>query len=763
MRIDINLLNKDVNIPKELIEVADGDELIARIFYNRGYKNPDTVRQMLKDEYYNPTEVNEFEGIQRAVYRILEAADKGEKVCVYGDYDVDGVTSTVILVECLSLFLEKVIYHVPDRFTEGYGMNLEVIERLAREGVSLIITCDCGISNINEINRAKELNMDIILTDHHNIPSELPNADVILNPKLLQEGHKARNISGCAMAYFLCLALLKSKGLEEKSEDYLDMLALSLIADVVSLNGENRYLLKKAIPKLFNTKREGLVKLLEIASKTSELSTEEDIAFQIAPRINAAGRMESARLPVELMLCKDPYNAGEMAQKIDYLNIERKRVQQEIIDQAIEQVETKKKNKTVLVLYSDFWHHGIIGIAAGRVCEVYRKPAILLSLKEDGKTVVGSARSVEEINIYELIKECSGKLLKYGGHSQAAGLSLMKENLQDFVSEIEFLAEKKHFVSDTISVDVDLELEIDSITMEFYERLLTAGPYGEGFEAPLFVSYGLNVLSDRKTEKNHHIMILEGKNNTRVSAVKWFGEDKSLQGKVFDVIYKISKNTYRGNSSIQLTLVHMLEGTGEIQKVFRGDIIDERGIGLNILGQKYEKALFFYEGLSSKCSLAKTVNRFTITKADSLVLLSPPPNTEIFREIVALSNPHNIIINFSIMPDYSFRGFVTNLLGVIKHTVTKDMGNGDVEAIAIKLGVEESLIKSALRFLKAAGKINYLLSEDDTKVFLFKGDGTISDNMALLEKRLRNALLEKKAYQQFVLKTEVINFRKYLK
>ena len=192
------------------------------------------------------------------------------------------------------------------------------------------------------------------------------------------------------------------------------------------------------------------------------------------------------------------------------------------------------------MLYSDF---GIMELSIARqVCEVYRKPAILLSLKEDGKTVVGSARSVEEINIYELIKECSGKLLKYGGHSQAAGLSLMKENLQDFVSEIEFLAEKKHFVSDTISVDVDLELEIDSITMEFYERLLTAGPYGEGFEAPLFVSYGLNE-RDRKTEKNHHIMI-EGKNNTRVSAVKWFGEDIA-SGKVFDVIYKISKNTYR--------------------------------------------------------------------------------------------------------------------------------------------------------------------------------------------------------------------------
>jgi len=763
LNIKINLLNKDVPIPTGLIEAADGDELIARIFYNRGYKNPDTVRQMLKDQYYVPTDVNEFKGMDKAVERILKAAEMGEKVCVYGDYDVDGVTSTVILVECLRLFLDKVVYHVPDRFTEGYGMNLEVIEKLADDGVTLIITCDCGISNINEINRAKELGMDVILTDHHNIPPELPKADVILNPKLLEEGHKARNMSGCAMAYFLCLALLKSKGLEEKAEEYLDMLALSLIADVVSLNGENRYLLKKAMPKLFNTKRVGLVKLLEIASKTSELSTEEDIAFQIAPRINAAGRMESASLPVELMLCTDPYKASEMAQRIDFLNSERKRVQQEIIDQAIEQVETKKKNKTVLVLYSDYWHHGIIGIAAGRICEMYRKPAIFLALKEDGKTVVGSARSVEEVNIYELIKECSDKLLKFGGHSMAAGLSLLKENLQEFVTEIELLAEKKHFIGDTVSVDVDMELEIDSITEELYERLMAAGPYGEGFEAPMFVSYRLKVLSDRKTEKNHHIMVLEGKSNTRISAVQWFGEDKSLQGKVFNVIYKINKNTYKGKSNLQLTLVHMIEGEGEASRVFNGEIIDERGSSINLLKEKYLQALFFYEGLSSKCPLPSAVDRFDIKKADNLVFLSPPPNTEIFREIVTLSNPRNIIINFSVLPDYSFKGFVTNLLGLIKHAVTKDKGIAYIDTLAIKLGAEENIIKSGLKFLKAAGKIDYILSEDETMAFLFKGNGTADINMVLAEKRLRNALLEKKAYQQFILKTEVENFKEYLK
>lgn len=763
MRIKINLLNKDIHIPDDLVEAAGGDELIARIFYNRGYKNPDTVRQMLKDEYYIPTDVNEFKGMQKAVERILKAADCREKVCVYGDYDVDGVTSTVILVECLSMFIADVVYHVPDRFTEGYGMNLEVIERLAADGVTLIVTCDCGISNINEINRAKELGMDVILTDHHNIPSELPNADVILNPKLLEEGHKARNLSGCAMAYFLCLALLKKRGLEEKAEDFLDMLALSLIADVVSLNGENRHLLKKAIPKLFNTKREGLIKLLDIASKSNKLSTEEDIAFQIAPRINAAGRMESARLPVELMLCKEPYTAAEMAQRIDFLNSERKRVQQEIIDQATEQVETIKKNKTVLVLYSDFWHHGIIGIAAGRICEVYKKPTILMSLKEDGKTVVGSARSIEEVNIYELIKECSGKLLKFGGHSQAAGLSLLKDNLKDFITEIELLAEKKHFIGDTISVDVDMELEIDDITEKLFEKLMTAGPYGEGFEAPVFVSYNLKVLSDRKTEKNHHIMVLEGRNSSRISAVKWFGEDKSLQGKVFDVIYKISKNTYKGNSNLQLTVMYMLESEGEVRRVFKGEIIDERGCDIKLLAKKYSQALFFYEGLSSKCPLSGTVDRFGIDRTDNLVLLSPPPNTEIFREIVALSNPQNIIINFGILPDYTFKGFVTDLLGLIKYIVAQNSGTSYIESMAIKLGVEESIVKAGLKFLKAAGKISYILSEDDLTVFLYKGDGSVENTVALAEKRLRNALMEKKAYQQFILKTEIENFREYLK
>ena len=526
MDIKVNILNEKAVIPKEVLDACGGDELIARIFYNRGFKNPAIITQMLNEHLYKPTRTEEFPNMKRAVDRISKAIAREEKICVYGDYDVDGVTSTVTLVECLSFFTPSVIYHVPDRFTEGYGMNEDVVIELSQKGVSLIITCDCGISNMSEIAVAKQLGMDVILTDHHNIPDEFPPADVILNPKLLDEGHRARNISGCGMAYFLCLALLESKGLQEKASDFLDLLALSLIADVVSLNGENRYLLKKALPVLFNTKRTGLKELLNIAEKNGRLESEEAIAFQIAPRINAAGRMETARIPVELMLCKDADRAREMAEKIDLLNIERKRVQQLIIDKAVEMVETKKKNKTILVLFNEFWHHGIIGIAAGRICELYRKPTILLSLKEDGNTVVGSARSIEEINIYELIKSCSRKLLKFGGHSQAAGLSLKKDDLDDFTREIETAAENKYYIKDQISVDVDMELKIERVTDELYARIESAGPYGEGFEAPQFYTREIRVVSDRKTE-NHHIMVLEDQSQNRISAVKWF-EPRSL-------------------------------------------------------------------------------------------------------------------------------------------------------------------------------------------------------------------------------------------
>ncbi|MCX8130462.1 MAG: single-stranded-DNA-specific exonuclease RecJ [Clostridia bacterium] len=773
MQVSFNILNKGMKIPAELIEAAGGDELIARIFFNRGYRDPKNVKQMLKEELYEPTNPYEFPDMAGAVERIDKAIASGEKIAVYGDYDVDGVTSTATLVQSLRIFSDKVIYHVPDRFTEGYGMNADVIRDMGVRGVSLIITCDCGISNINEIGIAKELGMDVIVTDHHNLPEQLPPADYVLNPKLLAEGHRARNLSGCGMAYFLCSALLYSKGMENKADDLLDLLALSLVADVVSLNGENRYLLKKAIPVLFNTNRIGLKELFTIIEKTAKMQSEEDIAFQIAPRINAAGRMETARLPVELFLSGNRQESEEIALKIDFLNKERKRVQQEIINQAIAQVEDKKKNKTVLVLFNEYWHHGIIGIAAGKVCETYRKPAILLSMKEDGKTVVGSARSVESINIYELIKECSSKLIKFGGHSQAAGLSLNRDDVEAFTIEIERLAERRFFIRDTIQIDVDAELDLGEINEELNNRLISAGPYGEGFEPPFFATRNVTVVSDRKTEKNHHIMVLAGENGIRIPAVKWFGENKSLQDKKFDIAYKVGVNTYRGNSEIQLTLDSLLETEGNPVKAFSGRFIEGRGFSLAELLKKHKNSLIFFEGLRANCPVRNTVTRYNIHKTDNLILLSTPASTIILREAISLANPENVIISFLYNPDYSMKGFLVNLLGVIKYLINNESGKSNFESLSSKLCVEEGIIKAALKYLKSLGKVEYSVNlgeealqfymPDDNRTGIDMKTSGFDKSPKKYESNLKEALAEKSSYQQFLLKLEIEKFNEYLK
>lgn len=762
MNVRINILNEDNKIPQELVEAANGDELIARIFYNRGYKDSQTIKQMLNDEIYLPTQPSEFPNINKAVDRIVEAIDKKEKICIYGDYDVDGVTSTVVLVECLKQFTESVIYHVPDRFLEGYGMNKDVIKDISLKQVGLIITCDCGISNIAEVNYAKELGMDVIITDHHNVGDELPKTNIILNPKLLSSGHRAANISGCAMAYFLALAILEKYNMKEKACELLDMVALSLVADVVSLNGENRYLLKKGMKELFNTKRVGLLALFEIIEKISKINNEEDIAFQIAPRINAAGRMDSARLPVELFLCNDKEIAKDMALKIDHLNQERKRVQQSIIDQAIEMVENKKKNKTVLVLFNEHWHHGIIGIAAGKICETYRKPTIMLSLKEDGSTVVGSARSIDEINIYELLKECKESLLKFGGHSKAAGLSVKKENVENFTSQIERVGEEKYYIKDEVVIDVDLEIDLDSIDEDLYERINKAGPYGEGFRPVRFFSRDGTVINDRKTQKNHHIMVISGKNDSRISAVNWFGEDKDFKDKNVELIYKIGKNSYKGSSNIQLTVELILENSEATHKKFKGTFIDERGKSIDEIVSTYSDLEVFYEGFNISDINMPLFNRHNIKKGKRLVFLSTPVNTELFKEIILLANPKEVILNFSKNPQYEFKDFMLNFMGVVKYVVQKEAGKINLDEFSMKLCVEEGIIITALKYLKLQGKLNYLL-DDKNNVHIFRDERKIDSLSVLYEKTLKGALMEKNAYKNFLLNININEYKEYMK
>lgn len=547
----IRLKNEKNKTPKELIEACNGDEIIARILFNRGIETIEQLKEIIHIDSYIPFNSLDFPNIDKAIEIILDSIDNEEKIAVYGDYDVDGVTSTTILVDALENIGAKVTYHLPDRFSEGYGMNIEVVRKLAEEGVKTIVTCDCGISNFNEINEARRLGMKVVLTDHHTIGEEIPDADVVINFKLLPEGHKARDISGCATAYHLINAIYTEIGRDDAYK-YLDLVALSIIADVITVRNEARYLLIQGMPFLLNGNRTGIKALLDLIG--GEIKTEEDIAFQISPRINAAGRMETAAIPVEMLLTKDYGRAYELAQQIDLLNIERKNIQQEIFEEAKRQVEEEKTSKNILAIYGEGWHHGIIGIVAGKVCETYGKPSLIMTLNEDGETIVGSARSTEDVNIYEVLKKHENYLVKFGGHSGAAGFTLNKSQLKEFVKALEihgdiYLASKEENI-----VCADMELNLNQINYDLVDRIESLSPYGEGFDRPIFCNMELNVIADRVTPKGHHFPVLEDKEGNKINALLWFGGNDSLEGQKISARYTITESVFNGEKELKLQL-----------------------------------------------------------------------------------------------------------------------------------------------------------------------------------------------------------------
>lgn len=756
-KINVKVLNKNEAMSPELISYCKS-ELIARIFYNRGFKTVEDIKKITEYQEYIPTTTKDFKDLEKAVELIFYHINNNHKICIYGDYDVDGVTSTAVLVETLKKFTSNICYHVPDRFTEGYGMNAGVIKSLFGD-IQLVITCDCGISNINEIGLAKELGMDVIVTDHHTIGDTLPDANIILNPKLLENTHPARNISGCCMAYFLCLGILEHAGLQGESEDLLDLVGLSLIADVVPLHGENRYLLKKGIPHIIETKRTGLRVLIDLISQNSKLETEQDIAFQIAPRINAAGRMESATLPVELLLTNDQIEALKISEKIDYLNTQRKNNQEEIFEEAKQMVEQKKKNKKILVLYSPHWHHGIIGIVAGKICENYNKPTILLSDKEDGELVVGSARSTDDINIYELLKNSQNKLNKFGGHSKAAGLSVKKEFLEDFIKEIEVNADIQFAQMNEINVEADMELDISNIDNHLYDVIRQGGPYGEGFDEPLFYSKTLEIITDRITQKGHHFFVLADTKNNRIEAVKWSLGMENVQGKTFDAVYTINLNTYKEQNKIQLGIKYLIESNKKLNiNVFSGDIIDRRQDNLYDIFKTYSGKVY-YEGLQSNQLQYDIIDSENLISCDALILYSLPQTPELLREVVAKTNPRLLILNLSGTEDYEFNNYIKNFLSVVKHVIHNKKGEEYLNYFSKALCVQESIIKLTLNYLQDRGIIKYIIDNMSGLLTVDKGDN-IDNKNDYMKKKLIEELKEKTAYVNYLRKMPLEEFKK---
>jgi len=572
--------------PEEIYKkFEDLPKTVVDLLYARNINTQEEAETFLYPEYSR--DVHDpflFKEMKKSVKRIFKAIEKKEKIAVYGDYDADGVSGATILFSVLTAIgAEKnnIIVYLPHRETDGYGINNKAIEKLKAEGASLLISCDCGISNTPEVAFAKKQKIDVIITDHHSIPDEIPDAYSILHPKLPEETYPDKNLAGGAVAFKLAQGLLHehkksgeelSTGNSHEAEEkwLLDMVAIASVADMVPLIGESRTLTKYGLLVLSKTRRIGMQKLLleaKLMNNDGTLKNEitaDTIGYKIAPRINAAGRLVHANVAYKLMITKDPIEAVDLAFTLEQNNKERQKITEKAIKEAEEQIKKEKEEKPVLFVINKKWPSGIVGLIASRLKESYSKPAVAMT--ERDASIVGSGRSVSHFNFIESIQESSEFFSKFGGHPMAFGFSLKEEELLENMKKALYtkFEEKTKGIDTTPILKIDAEMRLSEINWSLYDELEHFAPFGKGNEKPLFASKGVKLkkLTPLGKDKKHAKLQFEGDNRALKMAIIWnyFTEEyykKFKEGDEVDIAYDLEVNEWNGNRELRIRVVDM--------------------------------------------------------------------------------------------------------------------------------------------------------------------------------------------------------------
>ena len=550
---------------KEIAEKLGVSALTALLIYNRGQITPEKAEAFIsakEGNYYDPFSMPDME---KAVDRILKAAENKEKTVIYGDYDVDGVTSVSILYMYLTELGLSPEYYIPSRRSEGYGVNNEAIKQFAEKNISLMITVDTGVTALDEVKFASSLGIDCVITDHHECLAELPEALAIVNPRRADSKYPFCELAGVGVVYkLLCAIEERLAGNSDKVKKYIDLVAIGTIADVMPLVDENRLLVTEGLDMLNKTPRMGISSLLKAASqndkksKSSQKITSSMISFTIAPRINAAGRIESAEKAVKLFLGRSPSDADIMAEELCEINRRRQAEENRIIEEASKKIKDSFdfENDRVIVLAEENWHHGVIGIVASRITERFAIPSILISFDENnvGK---GSGRSVKGVNLVDALTYCSDLLIKYGGHELAAGLTVSREHFDAFKERInQFVRENVSEKSQAIVIEADAYINPEDVNLDQAKELFLLEPYGVANPSPTFFMSSLKVRDIISLAEKHTKFILE-RDGVQLTAL-YFGHSRAslpiYKGDTLDVAFTMGINEFRGVTDVQIIL-----------------------------------------------------------------------------------------------------------------------------------------------------------------------------------------------------------------
>lgn len=546
----INEISNKYNITK----------LLAQILVNRGITEEKEIRTFLeptRNDFYDPFLLPDME---KAVDRTIEAINNQEKVMIFGDYDVDGITSVTVLKKFLKERGLETGYYIPNRLEEGYGLNKEAVEKIIEQGYTLIITVDCGISGIEEIEECNKLGVQTIVTDHHEQGENIPNAYAVIDAKRKDNKYPFRELAGVGIVFKLIQAISTKLNLEEKEYlKYLDIVAVGTISDIVPLINENRVIAKLGLMLIKMTKNIGLRELI-IASNYKQIDSN-TISFGIAPRINACGRMGHQEEALKLFLTDNIVEAKEITNKLNKYNSERQEKEGNIFKQALEKLQTENiENRNTIVLGGDNWYHGVIGIVASKLTESFFKPTILVCFEgEDGK---GSGRSIPSFDLHEALSYSGNYLEKFGGHAMAVGLTLKKENFESFKEKFEEFAEQKNIKQIIPTIKIDCEISKNDLKLETVEELKKLEPFGEKNQRPCFVYKGLKINSIRALSEGKHLKLSLRDDNQLIDAIGFnLGHlaDEFLIGDKVDIVGILEINEYNGIKKVQINLKDIMK------------------------------------------------------------------------------------------------------------------------------------------------------------------------------------------------------------
>lgn len=544
---------------EKLSQAININHSLASILIQRGITDFENAKKFFRPSLDHLHDPFLMKNMDKAMDRMKQAIDSGEKILIYGDYDVDGTTAVSLVYSYIQNFYKKCEVYIPDRYAEGYGVSLAGVEWAEQNGYTLIISLDCGIKSSELIDVAKNKGIDFIVCDHHLPDNNIPNAIAVLDPKQSDCNYPYKELSGCGIGFKLIQAYAKRYRDEQELAPYLDLVAVSIASDIVPINGENRTLAHFGLKKLNEDPSPGLKALKEIAAIKNDLDVS-GIVFTLGPRINAAGRVAHARAAVDLLIAKTEEEANDLAGKVNIKNDLRKQFDSDITEEAIAMIEndaTLRSAKST-VLFKNTWHKGVIGIVAARCVEKYYRPTVILT--ESNNKITGSARSVNGFDLYNAILECSDLLEKFGGHKYAAGLTLDIQNLELFQRRFE------EVVSSTITedmltpvIEIDMPLDFNMISPKFLNVLKQMAPFGPESQRPVFQANNIYVFNSLSSFKDKHVRFLAGQEGSDcVFQAVGFDliehYDRLSKRDVFKMAFTVEENTFNGTTSIQLRI-----------------------------------------------------------------------------------------------------------------------------------------------------------------------------------------------------------------